>query len=84
MKITIHSTSKITTLVTESGSIAARIWEGETESGTPVHCFIPRIAPTISKTEHPNDPRFAEFERELRECAAPSGEITTIPLRLIL
>ncbi len=80
MKITIHSTTKIVELKTDSGAITARIWEGETESGTPVHCFITRIAPTISK----DDPRQAEFIRELKECEAPTVPIEAIPLRMIL
>ena len=80
MKITIHSTSKIVEIESENGKMPARIWEGETESGTPVHCFITRIAPTIPK----NDPRQAEFERELQECEAPSAGVVSYPARLIL
>lgn len=78
MKITIHSTNKVVTF--DGVRVQARIWEGKTESGTPVHCFITRIAPTIAR----DDARQKEFERELQECEAPSAEVAAIPLRMIL
>ena len=82
MKITIESTTKIVQLKTQSGAVvAARIWEGHTASGTPVHCFVTQICPTITDQ---SDPRFKEFERELLEQVAPSVEVEAIPLRLIL
>ena len=86
MKITIESTTKIVQLKTQSGAVvSARIWEGHTASGTPVHCFITLICPTIIETlMDQNDPRFAEFERELLEQAKPSVEVEAIPLRMIL
>ncbi len=80
MKITIESTTKVTLLQTPEGVMAARIWEGETESGTPVHCFITRIAPTIPR----DDPRQAEFVRELTECKPPTAAIEMYPLKMIL
>ena len=86
LKITIESTTKIVQLKTHGGAVVpARIWEGMTESGTPVHCFVTRICPTITETlTDQNDPRFAEFERELLEQAKPSVEVEAIPLRMIL
>lgn len=77
MKITIESTTKIVTLVTPSGEVPARVWEGHTESGIPVHCFITRIA------VH-NDQDHSQFERELTQQRTPSTEIMAIPLRLII
>ena len=74
MKITINSTTLIATL----NGVPARIWEGVTESGIPVTCYVTRIA--IDKDE----PRAAEFENELTEHAPPSPEVAAIPLRLIL
>ena len=73
MKITLESTSKLV----ELNGVPARIWEGTTESGIPVHAFITRLA--VDKGE-----RTEEFERELQEHAAPSPEIAAYPLRLIL
>ena len=74
MKITIESTTKIVQL----NGVPSRIWEGKTESGIKVHCFITRIACDE------NEPNTAEFETELKEQKPPSAEIDTIPLRLIL
>lgn len=87
MKITIESTDKITSLEIREGrhgiSMPARIWEGHTESGIPVHVFVTRIAPTVEdKPENAN--KFREFERDLKETRKPSVEIAAIPLRLIL
>ena len=73
MKIAIESTTKIVHL----NGVPARIWEGQTASGIPVHCYVTRIA--VKK-----DINCSEFERELQEHAAPSPEIMAIPARLIL
>ena len=78
MKIQIESTSHVTMIEMEGRSIPARVWEGSTESGVPVHCYITRIAPTIPR----DDPRQVQFERELKECVAPT--VPAIPLRMIL
>ena len=73
MKITIESTPKIVHI----NGVPARVWQGETESGIPVHCFVTRIAP-------PADADCTEFDRELKEHAAPRAEVEAYPLRLIL
>ena len=73
MKIEIESTTKIVHL----NNVPARIWEGKTASGIPVHCYVTRIA--IGK-----DAEASEFERELQEHKPPSAEIQGIPLRMIL
>lgn len=87
MKITIESTDKIVALAVREGqhgiSMPARIWEGHTESGIPVHCFVTRISPTVEDTPE-NRQKFVEFERELKEQRKPSVEMALIPLRLIL
>jgi hypothetical protein len=80
MKITIESTIKVIHLDINGTLVPARVWEGETESGVPVHCFVTRIAPTIEK----NDPRQLEFETELREQRPPTPAVATYPLRMIL
>ncbi|HEY1234767.1 MAG TPA: hypothetical protein VGH22_15420, partial [Candidatus Binatia bacterium] len=67
MKITIHSTTRVVTLSTSLDSVRARIWEGETESGIKVHCYVTRIAIDEKET------RVTEFERELEEQAPPSA-----------
>jgi hypothetical protein len=80
MNITSHPTSKIVDLQTDGGTVPARIWEGQTESGIPVHCFITRIAPTIPR----DDPRQSEFIAALKEVEAPTAGVISYPLRLIL
>jgi hypothetical protein len=78
MRISLESTTKMVELETCSGCrVAARIWEGKTASGIPVHAYITRIAVLESQDQH-------EFERELKAHRAPSAAIDAIPLRLIL
>lgn len=80
MNITIHPTSKLVDLQTAGGIVPARIWEGETDTGVPVHCFITRIAPTIQR----DDPRQQEFKLELLQTEAPTAAVSIYPPRLIL
>ena len=74
MKIIIESTTKIVHL----NDVPARVWEGQTESGIKVHCYITRIA--INEDE----PRADEFRNELQEQKVPSVEVEAIPLRMII
>lgn len=73
MRIEIESTEKIVQL----NGVPARVWEGETESGISVHCFVTRISPQT----HEN---IEQFEKELQEQKAPSPEVVAYPLRMIL
>lgn len=73
MKITIESTNK----TVELNGVPARIWEGHTESGIPVHCFVTRLAV-------PNDADCSQFERELEEHKPPSADVTSYPLRMLI
>lgn len=73
MKIIIESTAKIV----ELNGVPARIWEGTTESGIPVHAFITRIAAPVTAD-------LEQFERELQACRAPSLDVQAYPLRLLL
>jgi hypothetical protein len=79
MKLIIESTTKIVELQPQggAGAVPARIWEGETDTGIRVHCYVTRVA------VREDQPR-AQFEAELRACRAPSEEVAAIPLRLIL
>lgn len=85
MKIAIESTDKIVQLqlgVNGDGIVPARLWEGHTDSGIPVHCYVTRIVPTI---EVPLPDEVArQFASELRECVPPSAVVQSIPLRMIL
>jgi len=73
MQITIINTSKIVHL----NAVPARVWEGETDSGIQVICFVTRIMVASDKD-------ISQFERELKEVRPPSVESEAIPLRLVL
>lgn len=74
MKVTLESTTEIV----EVNGVAARIWQGATESGIEVHAFITRIA--VDK-----DADLSEFERELKQCASPRASIAGVyPIRMFL
>lgn len=83
MKLTLENTDKIVELRIGGVDVPARIWEGQTESGVPVHCFITRVAPTVEDSPQ-NADKFRQFEKELKEQRKPSVEVAGIPLRLIL
>ena len=78
MKLIIKNTSKAVTL----NGLPARIWEGETSTGIPVHCYITRVAVHESLLKDVSVAR--QFESELAEQQKPSAEIEAIPLRIIL
>lgn len=74
MIITVESTTKTVTI----NGVPARVWEGRTESGIPVHCFITRIA--VARTEDAS-----QFERELQACRPVSAQLdAAYPSRLVL
>jgi hypothetical protein len=73
MKITIESTEKIVTV----NGVPARIWEGHTESGIAVHCFVTRIAVHESLDS-------TEFDKELQEHRKPSVDVAAYPKAIIL
>lgn len=77
MKVALESTTKTVELLIDGARVPARVWEGVTDKGVRCHAFIVRIA------VHKDDDA-AEFERDLRECAAPTPEVAAIPLRPIL
>lgn len=73
MDIQLHNTTKTVTI----NGVPARIWEGHTASGIPVHAYITRIA--VQKEEN-----LEEFEAELNAVSAPSAEVADIPFRLLI
>ena len=73
MTIAVTSTSKIV----ELNGVPARVWEGETSSGQKVHCFITRIAC------HKNADQ-TQFQKELTEVIAPSGDVAVYPLKMVI
>lgn len=74
MNVILHSTTKVVTL----NGVEARIWQGFTETGIPVHAYITRIA-------HDRDePNHQQFVEELKECIPPTMDLSAIPLRLLI
>jgi hypothetical protein len=74
MRIIVDSTTK----VVEVNGVPARVWEGHTESGLAVHCFITRIAGPLNAD-------LSQFEAELAECRTPrNADIDAYPMRLLL
>ena len=80
MKIQLEQTDRIVELESDGGTVPARIWQGETESGIRVLAYVTRIMPVMDK----DDPRQQEFQDALAQTAAPRAEVNGIPLRLIL
>lgn len=89
MKVTLHSTSKVLEIVPEgyvaggrsnSSPVKARLWEGTTDSGVPVHCFILRIAHDESLPPEQQ----AQFARELQSTDAPTVTPKAYDMRLFL
>lgn len=73
MKVILESTTKIVHL----NGVPARIWEGTTDSGIRVHCYVTRIAVALDSDQ-------SQFERELQDCRAPSPEVQALTMRMIL
>lgn len=80
MEIIVRATDKLVTLETDTGAVPARIWQGRTSSGIPVHCYVTRIAVYEDRPAH----ELEQFERELQETEPPRPELKAIPLRMIL
>lgn len=85
MKIIVESTTQLSDIIKRSHSgdpvsFPARVWEGTTEDGIPVAIFVTRIVPLIDR----DDPRHAEFGKQLTEVRAPTAPPAAIPLRMIL
>jgi len=73
MKITIVSTSKLTTIE----GVPCRVWEGVTDRGVPCHVFIHRLAVRDVGAN------CEDFDRELKECYPAATEIVPLPLVLL-
>lgn len=77
MHVNLESTDKVVMLVINGVEVPARIWEGRTGTGVPVHAFITRVG--VDRAEDTS-----QFERELTEHRAPTALIEAIPLKMIL
>jgi hypothetical protein len=77
MKIHIQPTSVVGELDFKGEIVPARIWEGETDSGVEVVCWITRVAARRNQD-------LGELEAVLKECAPPSRDAEHFPNRMIL
>jgi hypothetical protein len=73
VKLTIESTSKIV----EVNGVPARVWEGTSERGVKVICFVTRVA--VDKADD-----CAQFEAELQEHKPPSTAARAFDVRFFL
>jgi len=82
MRITIESTTKIVTV----NGVPARVWEGTTEAGAAVICFITRVASPRPEGMPVDEwaARCRELDVALSETRAPSAESQSFSSRLIL
>lgn len=80
MELILRPTGKVVDLVTDAGDVPARIWQGKTSTGIPVHCYVTRVA--VDKDRPASE--LAEFERALTETEPMRPDVKAIPLRLIL
>lgn len=84
VKVTLESTTKIVDIQTVDGSVKARVWQGQTDSGVPVQAFIPLISPEVRRSDPHHDELTAEFDRDLKRHAEPRPTVELIPLRFII
>lgn len=84
MKVALVSTDKIVAIETPTGEVPARVWQGETIDGIPVHAYITRIVPEVPVSDPEIDSKTAAFERDLQRCAEPRATVEAIPLRFVL
>ena len=77
MKIHIEPTSRVVELELRGQVMPARIWEGFTDGGIPVICWVTRIAGERNRD-------LSELEHALDEVRPPSSEAQAFPNRMIL
>ncbi len=82
MKITLEPTTKVVELKDPASGayVPARIWEGQTEDGTPCHAYIVRIG----VPEELEPARYRQFETALQECRKPSPQVQMFSPRMVL
>lgn len=73
MKIIMEPTTKLV----DVNGVKTRLWQGHTENGIACHAYVALVG--VDRSADTTD-----FERELREVAAPRPDLNFIPLRMIL
>ena len=80
VELHLRPTSKLVSLVVDGAEVPARIWQGKTATGIPVHAFITRVAVERGRPVH----EYTEFEQALEETEAPRPEVEAYGLRYFL
>ena len=80
MEVILRPTDMIVDLVGDHGEVPARVWQGKTSTGIPVHAYITRIAVSEDRPDH----ELKEFSDALQETEKPRPDIAAIDARLIL
>lgn len=80
MRVTIESTDKVVDLIVDhpqqgKGVVKTRVWQGATDGGIPVYCFVAQIAVA---PEHVNGHVREAFRRELMERVPPRGGLDAL------
>ena len=74
MKITLESTTQITQI----DGVAARVWEGVTDTGIKIICLIT----AISVSEDESEATLQQFQNELQQIKPPTTGLYTLSLIL--
>jgi hypothetical protein len=77
MHLHIEPTDRVVELVNGDAVMPARVWEGQTDNGIPVICWITRVA-----AERARD--LSELDAALAEQRPPSAGALEFPRRMIL
>lgn len=79
MKLTLESTDQIVTLQKDGAEVQARVWQGLTERGIAIHCFITTVG--VRNGQPPEV--YEQFEKELKETPKVRPDYA-IPLRFFI
>jgi hypothetical protein len=78
MKVVLESTTRLVTLVINGEAAAARVWEGETESGLKVHAYVTNLVASERVTEE-------QFQQELNDNhRSPSPDADDVAVTLVM
>lgn len=80
MKVTLQSTDRLVEFELAGSRVPVRVWQGETDSGTPVHAYVAYLVPEIDDL----DPRHAEFEHELLQHTGARATVRELPIRMVI
>lgn len=77
VELHLRPTTKLIEMIVDGATVPARIWQGKTSTGIPVHAFITRVAVPKDAPAHEHQ----EFQEALQEQEAPRPEVEAYDLR---